>query len=397
MIIPWNTDAPLYYFPWATLGLIVTNTAVLAGLMTTGAFEGEAINSWLLVYGHGLHPLQWVTSAFIHQNIVHLIGNMIFLWAFGLVVEGKLGWWRFLLLYLGLGIVQNFAEQSMTFWFTEGSSCGASAIIFGLMAMALVWAPENEMSCLGWFFFFRPFVFEIRILWLALLYIVEEVVWVVFSGFSVSSELFHAMGAVLGTGVALMMLKMNLVDCEGWDLLSVIAGKNVRGSGSDSVGRRQSIDADELELESEGDGVLSLAQRREQALQPMRRLLGAGKGTAALALYHKTVHICQSWELPEKELLQLAELLCGEKHWHEAVLFLEDYLRRFQKRVIPVRLRLAQILIEQQRRPSYAVRILAELPRDGLGLKEEKLRTVIASKAQKLIDEGVLELEGRAW
>ena len=39
------------------------------------------------------------------------------------------------------------------------------------------------------------------------------------------------------------------------------------------------------------------------------------------------------------------------------------------------------------RRPSAA----------GLGEKEEKMRTSLTEKAQKMIDDGVLELEGRAW
>src|SRR5437879_9699033 len=100
MIIPWNTDAPIYHFPWATLGLIGVNTAVL-GVLIASAPDIEWIEPYLLTYGDGLHPVQWVTSAFIHAGIGHLVGNMIFLWAFGLVVEGKLGWWRFLLVYLG--------------------------------------------------------------------------------------------------------------------------------------------------------------------------------------------------------------------------------------------------------------------------------------------------------
>jgi hypothetical protein len=116
-----------------------------------------------------------------------------------------------------------------------------------------------------------------------------------------------------------------------------------------------------------------------------------------LALYQKTVHLCESWELPEKELLQFAELLCSEKRWREAVPLLEDYLKRFQKREIPVRLRLAQILIEEQQRPSYAARVLEAIPSEGLGVKEAKLRTALEARAQKLLDDGVLELEGRAW
>jgi len=343
-----------------------------------------------------LHPLQWVTSAFIHGGIGHLVGNMIFLWAFGLVVEGKLGWWRFLLVYLGLAIVQNAAEQSMSFWFTEGASFGASGIIFGIMAMALVWAPENEMNCIGWFWF-RPFAFEIRILWLAILYIGMEVLMVWWTGFSVSSELFHSLGALLGFGLGTAMLKLDWVDCEGWDLYSVLAGRNLRGTTRASERRRTIIETSDDEPDEDERPVVSPDQRRTQALQPLRRLLAAGKGSAAFALYQKTIQACQSWELPEKELLQLAELLGNERRSGEAVPFLEDYLRRFAKRAIPVRLRLAQILIHEQQRPSYALRVLSGLPAEGLGPKEAKLRRKFENEAQKMVDDGVLELEGRAW
>src|SRR5204862_457404 len=81
----------------------------------------------------------------------------------------------------------------------------------------------------------------------------------------------------------------------------------------------------------------------------------------------------------------------------EAVPLLENYLQRFSSRAVQARLKLAKILIEQQQRPTYASRILAELPRQGLAEKEEKLRTSLTAKAQKMIDDGVLELEGRAW
>ena len=79
-------------------------------------------------------------------------------------------------------------------------------------------------------------------------------------------------------------------------------------------------------------------QHRARAFQPLCRLLDARKGSAALTLYQKTLHLCESWELPEKQLLQFAELLCLEKRWSEAVPLLEDYLKRFQKRQVPVRL-----------------------------------------------------------
>ena len=50
--------------------------------------------------GDGIHPLQWLTNIFLHAGFFHLVGNMIFLWTFGFVVEGKLGWLPFTALYL---------------------------------------------------------------------------------------------------------------------------------------------------------------------------------------------------------------------------------------------------------------------------------------------------------
>jgi hypothetical protein len=171
---------------------------------------------------------------------------------------------------------------------------------------------------------------------------------------------------------------------EWWNKVSGLAGKILRPAG-------------DAEPEPDEEPVLTADQRRAQALEAFRRLLVGNKGTAALALYHKTVHVCESWELPEKDLLQFAELLLTEKLWNAAVPMLENYLQRFQKRAVPVRLRLAKVLVEEQKRPAYAMRILADVPRQGLGEKEEKLRTTVEQKAQKLIDDGVLELEGRAW
>ena len=98
MIIPINTDAPIYHYPISTAALIVANLVVF-GMTAAGAEPG----GWILLFGDGLHPWQWFACHFLHFGFLHLIGNMIFLWGFGLVIEGKLGWWRFLLVYLGIG------------------------------------------------------------------------------------------------------------------------------------------------------------------------------------------------------------------------------------------------------------------------------------------------------
>ena len=105
MIIPWGTDAPIYHRPIATIAIIVLN--VLSSLL----FPAATHEDWTLVLGDGIHPLQWLTNIFMHLGFDHLVGNMLFLWAFGIIVEGKLGWRGFALVYLGLGIVESALMQ----------------------------------------------------------------------------------------------------------------------------------------------------------------------------------------------------------------------------------------------------------------------------------------------
>src|SRR5258708_6964987 len=145
MIIPWNTDAPIYHFPFATVGLLVVNTAAFVA-----AVNHEDPEQWMLAFGEGLQPMQWVTSMFMHLDIAHLVGNLIFLWGFGLVIEGKIGWWRFLIVYLGLGILQAAVVQ-VCMQHRPGFALGASGAIYGLLAMSLVWDPRKAMNCLGFF------------------------------------------------------------------------------------------------------------------------------------------------------------------------------------------------------------------------------------------------------
>jgi membrane associated rhomboid family serine protease len=404
MLIPWNASPPNYsgqptsnHFPWATLGLIVVNIAVFAA---TGMGSDESLSRWGLEYGNGLHPLQWVTRNFLHLGPVHLIGNMLFLWVFGLVIEGKLGWWKFLVVYLGLAVFQAGIEQALSFWFDHGRSVGASGVIFALLAMALVWAPDHEIHCL-WIYsgFFRwgATDIEISILWMAIFYIGTNLFFAGIRGLGMSSEMLHSLGALLGLALGFIMLKLKWVDCEGWDLLTVMSGGHLRSAARPEWFRRGGSRKKKREHTSEADTPESAADRFLRNQEQFRKFLAERKGSAALALYEKTKHQTGTWELHEKELLQLVERLCAEKQFNDAVPFLEEYLRRFEKRAIEARLKLAQLLIEHQQRPSYASRVLAELPAAGLSEAYQKLRKALERKAQAMIDDGVLELEGRAW
>ena len=222
MLIPYGTDAPIYYRPFGTIGVMVAN--VVTFIITAGGVENEG---WLLTFGNGLHPSEWMASAFLHFGIWHLIGNLVFLWTFGMIVEGKIGWWKFLTLYLGLCLLGGAVTQSLMLGYDGLSpgAGGASGVIYALMAISLVWAPGNNIDVFVIIFYFRfilrPLTFEVSILLFALFFIILDLAFAWQGEFNISSELLHLLGAAGGFPVGAFMVKTGMVDCEGWDLFSL--------------------------------------------------------------------------------------------------------------------------------------------------------------------------------
>lgn len=217
MLFPYGTDAPLYHYPIATVSCITINVAMFLGT-GMGDYDPQGL---LILQFETINPLQWITAAFMHASWMHLIGNMIFLWVFGLVVEGKLGWLRFSALYLVLALCKGAITQvPMYFIGSHGGALGASGAIFALMAVALVWAPDNDINCIfSWSFWIVREV-DIPILGFSLFYFVLQLIPMLIFGFHMSTPLLHLLGMLVGFPVAIIMLRRGWVDCEGWDLFS---------------------------------------------------------------------------------------------------------------------------------------------------------------------------------
>src|SRR4029078_9649493 len=91
----YDTDAPIYHWPFATLGTIIVNVLIFLGVMKLS----EESQQWFyghfaLIYGTW-NPLQWLTSNYLHADIFHVLGNMAVLWGIGVIVEGKMARWEF--------------------------------------------------------------------------------------------------------------------------------------------------------------------------------------------------------------------------------------------------------------------------------------------------------------
>jgi len=381
MFIPYSTDAPIYHWPAATVGLIAVN--VLAFLAMVVALESpdgeEAVLPYLLHLGSGIYPWQWLTANFMHADPLHLAGNLLGLWTFGLVVEGKVGWGWFLGIYLGLGVPVFAVWQVLSLGMAENYGLGASGIVYGLMALGLVWAPQNEVSCFT-ILWFRLFFFEIRIWIFAVIYLVIQLVIVMLSGLTLGSEAVHLMGLVLGAVVGVLMLRQDWVDCENWDVFSVWAG-------------RHTMSPEELEALEPGPAPKS----REEVLHEIHEILAEGRIELALTVHRRMAASQPDWRLPEPDLRRLIQGCLRAGRHADAVTLMVEYLRTYQAQAVAVRLKLAEVLLVDQQRPAQARRVLAKLASWKLTPPQRQRHRMLDKRAAAMQTEGVLDVESEDW
>lgn len=94
------------------------------------------------------------SSMFIHGSFGHLLGNMWFVWVFGPAVEGRLGFRRFMLLYLLSGIAAALIQG---FFMPDSTTpmVGASGAVSGILGAYLVLFPRARiLTVIPPFFFF---------------------------------------------------------------------------------------------------------------------------------------------------------------------------------------------------------------------------------------------------
>ena len=89
-----------------------------------------------------------IASMFMHGSLMHLLGNMLFLWIFGDNIEDDLGHVRYSAFYLVTGVLASLAHVVSTFVFGDNPfipSLGASGAISGVMGGYLVMHPQRRV------------------------------------------------------------------------------------------------------------------------------------------------------------------------------------------------------------------------------------------------------------
>jgi membrane associated rhomboid family serine protease len=159
-MIPLKDMTPRRSLPVVTLLLIAVNVVAFIHQISLPPSAGEAfIKTYGLVpakiqlalagrhytLGQALVPL--FTCMFLHGGVLHILGNMWFLWIFGGNVEDRLGSVAYLFFYLFCGIGSGVVQAAFS-WGSHVPSIGASGAISGVLGAYIVIFPGSRILTL---------------------------------------------------------------------------------------------------------------------------------------------------------------------------------------------------------------------------------------------------------
>ena len=172
-MFPLYDENPTRITPFITYGLIGMNVLVflhqlsLSDAQLNQFFQLYAVVPQQLTASFGSVAInqpvpEWVTlfsSQFLHGGLLHLIGNMVYLWVFGNNIEDRLGHFKYIIFYLACGALAALCQ-----WFigmdSTIPSLGASGAISGILGAYLIRFPQALVRTL---IFLGIFITTLRI------------------------------------------------------------------------------------------------------------------------------------------------------------------------------------------------------------------------------------------
>lgn len=336
ILIPLGTDRDGGKRPIVVPLLVIVCLFVFL-LSRVGTKDGQEdfIDQYAISY-LGFEWWQPVTHQFLHGGWMHLIWNMIFLAAFGVVLESRLGHLGLLAFYLLGGALAGIAQVWIGYWAEPVSSVipcvGASGSISALMGAVFALHPRAQVRGLA----IPQFVpAQISIRWMIAFAVAVDVVRTILDftrgGGSGIATLAHLGGLAAGFAGGILLLKTGILKRNDFDALYLF--KQWR--------RRRELRAVMQESGTSGAGGLIAArvaaQGRDQET-PAQRTLRATIAAAhrerdiplAATLYVELLGTAPDATLPAPIQLDVANTLASQGQHQSAVRAYTLYLERFR-------------------------------------------------------------------
>lgn len=346
-ILPIRTSIRPRRTPYANYALIIVNVFIF--LLTfsprINPFTREIVRivrPWaeqFILSPKNLRLWQFVSYAFLHggpsvsHGLIHIIGNMFFLYLFGNNVNDKLGNIGYLCLYLAGAVFAGIGHSILH----TAPVLGASGAVAAITGAYLVLFPQTLITVIYWFFFFGTM--ELSALYFILF---KLIVWdnIVEPRFSIAAVAYdaHLAGYACGIVAMLAMLATGLISSSHFDLLAMLKRWNHRrryrdvvSSGYDPfTGRTMTKQIKVKEIKK-----TAAQQQREEKTKQLRNEIAsriAQRNLAAAAeAYLALIELDSEQVLPRQYLLDIANQLASENKHAESAQAYEKFLTHYSK------------------------------------------------------------------
>jgi membrane associated rhomboid family serine protease len=375
-MIPLRTDSRLRATPWMNWAIIAANVAAFMVQQKFHLTHALALNA------RDPSLITFFTYGLLHQNIAHLLSNMLFLYIFGNNVNDKMGHNAYLAFYLAGGIFSGVGYVASSVGYVIGASGAVSAVT----GAYLVLFPRAHVTLLYYFFYVG--VIEVPSLWFIGFYFAKDL-FLNFSGLpSDVAHMAHLSGTVFGFAICFALLSLHLLPRDHFDVVALVKQWNRRRQFRDltSSGYDPFTHAPRVKVENR------LAEPRtpqQQKVYELRNQIGEviyrQDHSKAAALYLQLREADPEQVLSRQAQLDVANQLASEQQYTHAAEAYEMFLRHYKnfEQIEQVELMLgliyARYLDRYDRAKEYLLRAMAKLHADKeLSLAREELRRIDA-------------------
>lgn len=330
MLIPIGTDVRPRNAPIANYILIAINVLMFLFTDYFGADAGQRLKSLYTLDAARPLLFQYITYQFLHGDIGHLIGNMLFLWIFGNAVcdrMGAIGYWLF---YLSGGIFAGFV-------FALGADnpiLGASGAIAAVTTAFLVLYPRVHVTMFLWIFVFMT-TFQVPALLLIVIKIIlwDNVIAPRFGGSPYSNVAYeaHLAGYAFGFAVPMILMLLGALPRNPFDALALLSRWRRRRGLPDPLEFMREANTRSVAIEEMRSRPL-----RELSPTPIETLreavsakLEGGDMRGAAEAYLSLLALDPRQAMPRMRQLDLARYFMEQQRFREALAAYEAYLSAY--------------------------------------------------------------------
>jgi membrane associated rhomboid family serine protease len=330
MLLPLRTDSPLRSTPYMNWALIVVNVAMY--IVQKARPEVEATYQ---LYAHSPWVPAFITYAFLHAGVMHLFGNMLFLYLFGNNVNDKMGHVGYLLFYLAGAA---FAAIGYVTTSDMGGLIGASGAVWAVTGAYLVLFPRANVSVIYYFILIGHI--ELPSWIFVLIQAVRDII-----GLGMPSQVAHVAhlaGGLFGFAVSLSLLAAHLLPRDQFDVWALLKQWNRRRQYRDMVAKGYNPFAYGPAAAVPGGMIGRGMSEQVTAPHPQADRITELRAEIAEAIAHHELPRAVELYLdlhkvdPEQVLSRQAQLdvanqLNAEQHYAEAAEAYEAFLRTYPK------------------------------------------------------------------